>query len=75
MSGHPPGDAEGVGDAALAVAVGLVHRRVDEPGASGKYSGIDKVPEQYRAQVKKLIANGEGSPVRFEFRKKESKDD
>ena len=39
-----------------------------EPGAKASYTDVDKVPEKYRAKVKKLIANGDDSPLKFEFK-------
>ena len=36
-------------------------------GEKNTYKSVDKVPEKYRDKVKKLLANREGSPVRFRF--------
>ncbi|MFO0808094.1 MAG: M56 family metallopeptidase [Gemmataceae bacterium] len=40
---------------------------IDEGSEKAGYKSIDDVPEKYRSKVKKLIANGEDSPVRFRF--------
>lgn len=42
---------------------------IEEPGFSGKYSSLDKVPSKYRGRVEKLISNTGDSSIRFDSRK------
>lgn len=43
---------------------------VDEGGSRNSYKRLAEVPEKHRGAVKSLISNSEGSPVRFDFRKR-----
>lgn len=44
---------------------------IDEGGGQSTYKRLADVPEKHRGAVKSLISNSEGSPVRFDFRRKD----
>jgi len=44
---------------------------IDEGGGQSTYKRLADVPEKHRGSIKSLISNSEGSPVRFDFRRKD----